>query len=97
MDETAEKLSTVWERTLSDLKSRVSEQTFNAWFFPLQPLSLTESSITLGVPNEFSRDWVSERYLPLIKTSVSTSAGKDIAVSLSVMDAQEIGEEKKNP
>jgi len=97
MDETAEKLSTVWERTLSDLKSRVSEQTFNAWFFPLQPISLTESSITLGVPNEFSRDWVSERYLPLIKTSVSTSAGKDIAVSLSVMDAQEIGEEKKIP
>lgn len=88
-------LKTVWDKTLSDLRGQVSDQTFNAWFCTMRPLNLNEESITLGVPNEFFRDWVVERHLVLIKTTLSNVVGKNINVVFSVIQQPESIDEKK--
>jgi len=88
-------LSTLWEQALADLKKQVSDQTFTAWFYPLRPLAIDDQALTLAVPNAFCRDWVSERYLPLIKTAVSTATGKTLEITLAVSENSEPVEEKK--
>ncbi|MFH1790439.1 MAG: chromosomal replication initiator protein DnaA [Candidatus Omnitrophota bacterium] len=87
-------LTALWDKTLKDLKEQVSDQTFTAWFCPINPLAMDDQSITLGVPNDFFRDWVGERYQPLIKSTLSNIAGKNIDISLVIAPPQEMPDEK---
>lgn len=95
MAEILEEISPVWSKTLISLKNQVNEQIFNAWFNPIKPLSLDEKSIGLGVPNEFFKEWVSERYLNLIKSSLTKAAGRELEISFSVVPQNEFEQEKK--
>jgi len=94
MPDVSNALKEVWDKALLDLKAQVSDQTFTAWFDPIQPISLNETTVTLAVPNNFFKDWVSERYLPLIKSSFSGIIGKNISVVFSVTSMPEITEKK---
>lgn len=96
MPEITEENAIVWTKTLNNLKNQVNEQIFNTWFSPLKPLSVDEKSIYLGVPNEFFKEWVSERYLSLIKSSLARAAGQEMDITFSVTPQKEPGEEGKS-
>ncbi len=96
MPEITEKTAIVWNKTLNNLKNQVNEQIFGTWFYPLRPLSMDEKSINLGVPNEFFKEWVSERYSNLIKSSLARAAGQEIDITFSVAPQKELDEEKKS-
>jgi chromosomal replication initiator protein len=64
----------------------LNAELFTRWFAPLRPLEISESSLVLGVPNDFSRIWLQENFLPLIRETVSRCAGQPIQVSLVVAD-----------
>lgn len=83
----------VWDKALVDLKAQVSDQTYNAWFLLIQPLSLENEIFTLGVPNDLIKEWISERHSSLIKSSISSILGKPVSVSFAIYknpDAVEI-------
>ncbi|MDD5439430.1 MAG: DnaA N-terminal domain-containing protein, partial [Candidatus Omnitrophica bacterium] len=92
MAEILDTLKSVWDKSLIDLKSQVSDQTFSVWFDPIKPLQLNDTSMTLGVPNEFFKEWLSERYIPLIKSSVSHAYGKSIDILFSVTKSTDSAE-----
>ena len=74
----------LWNSLLSHLKSEVSDQVFNSWFMQMAPLALSDDRLVLGVPNEFFRDWVSERYAGLLESHLSHVANKKILIEFSV-------------
>jgi len=79
-----------WGSLLSQLKGEVSEQVFNAWFAPITLVSITDIEVVLGVPNEFFREWVRDRYLKLLNSSANSLLGKKINLNLVVVgDAPE--------
>ena len=96
MSEITEEIAIAWNKTLNNLKNQVNEQIFNTWFHPLKPLSMDEKSINLGVPNEFFKEWVSERYLNLIKSSLARATGQEMEIIFSVSPQKEFAEEKKS-
>jgi chromosomal replication initiator protein len=64
MEETAttktnEKL---WEQVLVEIELEVSEATFNTWFTDTTILRRENGTVYVGVPNEFVRTWVTEKY-----------------------------------
>ena len=87
--EVSDILKAAWDKALAELQTKVSDQTFNAWFYPICPLTLENDTVTLGVPNEFFKDWVSERYLALLKTTISAILGQDVNVVLSIVPMEE--------
>ncbi len=93
MPEITEEIAIAWNKTLNNLKNQVNEQIFNTWFCPLKLLSVDEKSINLGVPNEFFKEWVSERYSSLIKSSLARAAGQEMDITFSVAPQDE---EKKS-
>lgn len=76
----------IWEKTLEGLKNQVSDQTYNAWFVPISPLKLQEDTLLLGVPNDFFKDWVTERYLSLMESILGEITGEKINLVFEIQD-----------
>jgi chromosomal replication initiator protein len=81
--------SELWNTLLSHLKSEVSDQVFNAWFLPITPVSFAENTLVLGVPNDFFREWMRERYAHLLNARSSSLTGKKITVEFVIVPMPE--------
>ncbi|MBM7855830.1 chromosomal replication initiator protein [Desulfohalotomaculum tongense] len=71
-----------WQRVLSLLEKRLNKQSFETWVSSLTPLGWYNGSILVEVPNHFSKDWLDERYTPLIKQAFAEILHKEINVQL---------------
>jgi chromosomal replication initiator protein len=77
-----QRATTIWEDTARDLKDRLSEGTFSAWFGRAHPIALEGETFTLGLPTPFARDWVDKRYGGLVRDIIRRNARQDLEVSL---------------
>ena len=60
-------LTDPWQHCLNRLDGDIPQQQFNTWIRPLRA-EWQESGLVLAAPNRFIRDFVAEKYLPLINT-----------------------------
>jgi chromosomal replication initiator protein len=74
--------TSLWETVKRDFKSLFPEDVFQLWFEPIVCLEATESSLTLGVPNDFAAIWIHDNYLDLIVQRLRLTAGRDVTVRL---------------
>jgi len=66
-----------WEQVLAAVRGRVgSQQTFETWFLPIVPRSLTPDRVELEVPNAFFVDWLHEHHLPALRASLAEVLGE---------------------
>ncbi|MDP8258967.1 MAG: chromosomal replication initiator protein DnaA [Candidatus Aadella gelida] len=86
-------MENIWDKALSFLQSEVNEQVFTAWFLPIHQASCDDSSITLSVPNKFFENWIKEKYISLIKTSVQQAHGKSLSVSFKIVEPSPLEQE----
>ena len=80
---------------MGHLKNEVSAQVFNAWFMPITPLSLSGDKLELGVPNEFFKEWLRERYVSLLDSTLTRIANKKITVEFVVLPPEELQAQQK--
>lgn len=52
----------LWEQVLVEIELSVSEATFNTWFTDTAILRRENGTVFVGVPNEFVRTWIKEKY-----------------------------------
>ena len=69
-----------WTQIISKLEKVVTKHSFDHWLKPLEPVSFADNTLYVAVPNNFSRDWLTQRYAPLIKEALSAALGKDLVV-----------------
>jgi chromosomal replication initiator protein len=62
--------SELWEEALAVIRSRISRQSFEAWFRPLTLGVLEGSRIQVRLPNRFFKEWFEEHYLGLLRTAL---------------------------
>ena len=55
-----------WQAVLEALEERLDTQTSNTWFRPTTLATRDASGLTVAVPNEVFRDWLSDNYSALI-------------------------------
>ena len=60
-------LTDPWRHCLNRLGGDIPQQQFNTWIRPLQA-EWQESGLVLAAPNRFIRDFVAEKYLPMISS-----------------------------
>ena len=83
-----------WQHCLHRLGGEIPQQQFNTWIRPLQA-EWRDSGLMLSAPNRFIRDFVVERYVPMISAylmdvvspavaQVSVTVAGDVAVSASI-------------
>ncbi|MBW1851832.1 MAG: chromosomal replication initiator protein DnaA [Deltaproteobacteria bacterium] len=60
-------MKATWEEVKNHIKSGLPGNTFSLWINPISFLGKEDNTIILGCPNKFSRNWVEENYMALIR------------------------------
>ncbi|WP_027633279.1 chromosomal replication initiator protein DnaA [Clostridium hydrogeniformans] len=92
-------LKEIWEKTLNILKGELTEVSFNTWIKSATPLSFTNDTIRLGVPNNFTKDILEGRYKDLLQNAIKLICSKKYNLEFVILseepDEEEIKKEQK--
>ncbi len=80
---TAESL---WNEVAGRLKGALNETTYRTWFAEAGGADLSDDAFVLGVPNDFTREWIEGHFLGLIGAAVRDVTGQERRVGLSVTE-----------
>ena len=67
----------VWRQFLEEVRGRVQDQSYETWFRAIRLNNYSDSQITIGVPNQFVTDWLSENYMDVLRKAASRVFGVD--------------------
>ena len=70
----------LWQVAQEELRFQVVRPGYEAWLANAVLVDSDGHTFTVGVPTMFARDWVSERYVPLIRETLSGVLGRDCEV-----------------
>lgn len=83
----------LWENVLNDIEMNTSKANFSTWFKNTYVIKEEEGVVFLGVPNEFVKDWLMNKYHKLILRSLRELSEGVRGVEYVV--AKEGGDEEK--
>jgi chromosomal replication initiator protein len=70
-------MSELWESALSDLRERLSVESFETWLSPIRFDGIDGRTVQLSFPNRFCADWIRTHYLDLILESLCHQTGSE--------------------
>jgi chromosomal replication initiator protein len=87
----------LWDKTLELIKVELTEVSFNTWLKAIQPVSLSDNTFTLSIPDDFTKGILEARYLTLIKNALKqvSSTYYDIKLVIGTEDKEAIQAEEK--
>jgi len=71
-------LTTIWQKTLTLMENKLSKPSFETWLKATKPIALFDNTMIIGVPNDFARDWLEDRYTDSIKQAIKEVLKQDI-------------------
>ena len=83
---TAESL---WSEVASRLRGALNETTYRTWFGEVGGSNLSDDTFVLGVPNDFTREWIEGHFLGLIGAAVRDVTGAEREIHLQVQEQLE--------
>lgn len=73
-----------WDRIKDDLIAEIGDKTYEVWFGRARVLALRRGVFSIGIPNDFIRTWIAERYGALLSHLASDALGSPVRVELIV-------------
>jgi chromosomal replication initiator protein len=73
----------VWEKAADRMRDTLGQVSYETWIGPLSFVALNNGTATIEAPNRFFRDWVSDRYLDLLRHSLSAEVGEPLDIKLT--------------
>jgi chromosomal replication initiator protein len=92
-----EPLSPDWRMFLQEVRSRVQEQAYETWFRPIKFDSIDDEKLTIGVPNLFAAEWLSENYLEVLRRAATRTYGDGRAIHFKVDPLLEVHSVQESP
>ncbi|MBM4148210.1 MAG: chromosomal replication initiator protein DnaA [Lentisphaerae bacterium] len=78
----------IWGRACKHLEQALHHDVYSRWIAVIQPVSLDDHTLTLGVENDFYQSWLEENYVPLIKQALSAVSGETYDILFAVREGQ---------
>ncbi|MFA5751321.1 MAG: chromosomal replication initiator protein DnaA [Candidatus Paceibacterota bacterium] len=85
----------LWKNCLARIELEVSKATFNTWFKGTCILKEESGIVSIGVPNEFVRDWLKNKFHKLITKIITDEYGGMRAVEYVISKTESEKEYKK--
>lgn len=85
-------LTETWSDFLKEIKSNVTQMTFNTWFLPIKPLEMNNGSLKVQLPSQFFWEWIDEHYKNLISKSIQTVLGEHVSLTYVISEEAEINQ-----
>ncbi|HVN63371.1 MAG TPA: DnaA/Hda family protein, partial [Candidatus Binataceae bacterium] len=70
------------------MRDELGQVGFETWIGPLSFVGQNGSTVTIQAPNRFFRDWINDRYAGLLRQALSTEAGTEVEVRLTLGDTK---------
>ncbi|HVU77176.1 MAG TPA: chromosomal replication initiator protein DnaA [Gaiellaceae bacterium] len=83
MELTAEDL---WEEVSTRLRDALNDTTFSTWFGEVEGAELGADAFVIGVPNDFTREWIEGHFLDLIRATVRDVGGAERRLVFQVLE-----------
>ena len=80
---TAESL---WSEVSGRLRGALNDTTYGTWFREASGLELSDDRFVLGVPNDFTRDWIEGHFLGLIGAAIRDVTGSERPIELRLVE-----------
>jgi chromosomal replication initiator protein len=74
----------VWARLLDRARHELPEQAFRTWLEPTEALSLVDSTLLVGTPDQFAADWNESKHADLLSTLAPVALGYPLKVAFRV-------------
>ena len=74
----------VWHEVRERLRGTLNSQTYKFAIAGARPVTLDESRLVLAVDSELLRQWIRQRYLPLLRDALFEVRGTDLVVDVLV-------------
>ncbi|MDR2469217.1 MAG: chromosomal replication initiator protein DnaA [Tannerella sp.] len=74
----------LWSECLAIIRGIVPEAAFNTWFQPIVPLSYDNRKVTIRVPSQFFYEYLEEKYIHVLKTTLFRVFGEDTILNYRV-------------
>jgi chromosomal replication initiator protein len=78
-----------WQQLLDVFGKQLSRPTYEMWFKNATTLHEDDTSLTIGVPSEFARDWLVSRYYDVIKETIDVIKGCPTSISIEVVQSRQ--------
>jgi chromosomal replication initiator protein len=75
----------IWGLAQEQLRSMLSNDTYNLWFAPLHAAPLDGGGLVLEVANDFCEVWLKDNYMGLLQDVVALAAGRQVPVKFKVV------------
>ncbi len=75
----------IWDTCLSIIKEKINPLAFKTWFFPIKPLSFSNSELTIEVPSQFFYEWIEENYSSFLKQALKEAIGPEARLMYSIV------------
>jgi chromosomal replication initiator protein len=72
----------MWQKAADRIRETLGQVSFETWIGPLSFIAMDSGTATIEAPNRFFRDWVSDRYLDLLRHSLSAEVGEPVEIKL---------------
>ena len=91
-------LQSIWDKVLENFRNtdKITESECQRWLIPIVPLSLDDTSFSLGVANDFSLHYIKDHYIPFIKDAVFTITGKKVDIYITTTQKESDSEKEEN-
>jgi chromosomal replication initiator protein len=79
---------TLWADVADRLRGTLNTTTYRTWFGGAGGAELTDDTFVIGVPNDFTREWIEGHFLGFISAAVRDVTGRERRVLLTVKAPQ---------
>ena len=86
----------LWNSALSQIEIELSRVNFNTWFKNTRIVDYKDGDVTIGVPNEFVKDWLNQKYHKFILRILRTIHESVRSVSFSVVKPEVLQKKPQN-
>ncbi|MBM4186093.1 MAG: chromosomal replication initiator protein DnaA [Gemmatimonadetes bacterium] len=73
-----------WKRILEEARREIPEQAVTTWLSPAEPLALDDTTLVLGVPDEFAVKWNEAKHAELLSRLANQVLGRPVEVAFRV-------------
>jgi chromosomal replication initiator protein len=74
----------LWSQILNQIQNEVGSRDFNTFFKDIEPLEITDNSISIEFPNRFVKEWVNDKHAKTFSKVASAIKGSQISIKTSV-------------
>ncbi len=90
-------LNELWEKTLTIIKAELTEVGFNTWIKCIEPINMSQDTLFLSVPNDFTKGILEARYKDLISNAVKLVSSKKHDIKFVLANEEIIKEIEEGP